>query len=191
MCSLVGASSDAGIVSPALVDLSWKLKSCELIAGDHDAHGFPWRREFWSTLQHFLICLHSQQQADNAAAASCFSLLSAKHAEPTQLNPFYRLARWKIKATSDFTGNWDLHYSQTSQALLQWPVPQKRACFYTALLLKTINLPRLLNGQESAAKTRALLLLCVNLFYYYSLQNAQFLILVRSLNKRVSKSKFV
>lgn len=125
MCSLVRASSDTGVVSPALVDLSWKLKSCELIASDHDAHGFPWRHEFWSTLQHFLICLHSQQQADNAVAASCFSLHSAKYAGPTQLNSFYRPARWKIKATTDLTGNWELHYSQTSQALLQKPAPQR------------------------------------------------------------------
>lgn len=28
-------------------------------------------------LQHFLICLHSHQQADNAVAASCFTLQSA------------------------------------------------------------------------------------------------------------------
>lgn len=51
-------------------------------------------------LQHFLICLHSHQQADNAVAASCFTLQLAKHTLNLTLSFRPAYADKKLKAAN-------------------------------------------------------------------------------------------
>lgn len=83
----------------ALVDLSWKLKSCKLIAGDHDANRFQGNPSFWSTRSSISssVCTHtSRLTMQPLHPVSLCSQPNTQHL--ARLNPFYLscCCRWNV-----------------------------------------------------------------------------------------------